>query len=401
MPAASVYFKCQRTSQHFVLKNSIINMSSAAIPGLHVTESTYSLGPALKGVGLTVVVLAATACSGRVYVRVRQTVTAGLDDVAIVIATLLAIFGVVCGWIFVPYGIGTHIWLLSPGDVSNAIKWLVISVFQSYIALFFIRLSIALFLLRMLSRTQMRLKLAVYTCLFLNTALTIMICTVLGLWCRPLDGVWDKSIKAQCLSDELLTNANRAFASLSAATDVLYSALPVAIVWPLQMSWKTKRDIAIVMLFTLVICVCAIGKAVNVNETDPDVTYQNGQQTFWALMEVTLGIIVACLPALRQLYKLTRDDYASWQSRRSARSRREDGSGPGQIEARNPSDASDGKLKPASETEDHFVEVWHRVDVENAHIANIPPATRRSANGIWDGNGGLSEYHATAESAFK
>ena len=59
---------------------------------------------------------------------------------------------------------------------------------------------------------------------------------------------------------------------ISAATDVLYACLPVAVVWRLQMDFSTKRNLVIVMLFTIVICICAIGKATSVNETDPDFT---------------------------------------------------------------------------------------------------------------------------------
>ena len=64
---------------------------------------------------------------------------------------------------------------------------------------------------------------------------------------------------------------------ISAATDILYAALPVTVFWRLQMDFQTKRNLVIVMLFTCVTCACAIGKAVSVDETSPDFTCESRQ----------------------------------------------------------------------------------------------------------------------------
>ncbi|KAB8342694.1 hypothetical protein FH972_022295 [Carpinus fangiana] len=284
---------------------------------MQATDSHDSLGPTINGVQWAVVSLAVITCLCRLYIRTIRKHNAGLDDIAIVVATCLSIFGGITGSIFTHYGIGTHIGQLDSDQVMHATEWLLIGVFQSYLALFFVRLSIAIFIVRMLARSQKRLKAAVYACLFLNFANTLMICILLGTWCRPLEGVWNKNVPAKCLPNEVVTNGNRAFAAISAGTDILYAALPIAVFWRLQMNWKLKRNLVIIMLFTLVICACAIGKAATVNETTSDPTYVNGQSTFWAVLEVNLGIIVASLPALRQFCIVTREDITSLRSKSS------------------------------------------------------------------------------------
>ena len=134
------------------------------------------------------------------------------------------------------YGIGKHIWELQPPQIVNAMKWLIISTItvsmrkgngcfptatcahftgQSYIELFFIRLSIGIFILRMLTRVQFKLRVALVTAMVLNFLITLMICLVVSLWCRPMEGIWNKFIPAKCLSGETLNRTNRAFAGAS------------------------------------------------------------------------------------------------------------------------------------------------------------------------------------------
>ena len=114
--------------------------------------------------------------------------------------------------IAVDNGFGKHIWEIPKRQLPYAIKWLVIAVFQNYIGLFFVRLSIGIFILRMLAKVEAKLRFTVWCAIFLDFAVTVMIICLATLWCRPIQGIWDKSIHASCISNAVLDHANKAFA---------------------------------------------------------------------------------------------------------------------------------------------------------------------------------------------
>ena len=188
----------------------------------------------MVGVQWMFIALAIITVTCRIYIRCIRKSTAGLDDILIVIAMvcdarylqsvkkpvpltrsqLLSIFGGICANIFEHNGIGRHVWHLSQDQIEEATKWLITAVLESYISLFFVRMSIGVLILRMLAKVQFKLRLAVCGVLFLNFAVTLMIACVVAMWCRPMEGIWNKRIHGTCLSAELINNANRAFAGM-------------------------------------------------------------------------------------------------------------------------------------------------------------------------------------------
>ena len=110
-------------------------------------------------------------------------------------------------------------WQLSRPAISYAMKWFVICTFESYICLFFIRASIGIFVLRLLSPAQLKSRLAVYLGLFSNFAVTFAVLTIDAMWCRPIEGLWNKTIPAKCMSAKTVGNANiTCYGTLSVTT---------------------------------------------------------------------------------------------------------------------------------------------------------------------------------------
>ena len=69
---------------------------------------------------------------------------------------------------------------------------------QNFIALFFVRSSICIFLLRLLSRTHKNLRHVIFGAIGLNLAATILITFTFSFQCVPFAGSWDKTLAAEC-----------------------------------------------------------------------------------------------------------------------------------------------------------------------------------------------------------
>ena len=85
---------------------------------------------------------------------------------------------------------------------------------QNIVGLFFIRLSVGVFVLRMLSMTQVKLRTTTYVAMLLNFSVALANVCVMLLWCRPIQGIWNKTVPAECLSNVAEGNASRAFAGM-------------------------------------------------------------------------------------------------------------------------------------------------------------------------------------------
>jgi hypothetical protein len=90
--------------------------------------------------------------------------------------------------------------------------WTDIAQLQNFIALFFIRLSVCIFLLRLLSRTHKNLRYTIFCAIGLNLAATILIVFTFSFQCIPLSGAWNKTIAARCFAKSTLAIVTRVFA---------------------------------------------------------------------------------------------------------------------------------------------------------------------------------------------
>lgn len=101
-------------------------------------------------------------------------------------------------------GLGRHSYYLQPSQrrLFAALGWS--DWIQTFITLMFTKISIALFLLRIVDSRKVRMAMyALIGCLVFFT--TIFVCLFLGL-CRPLKAYWNTGMEAVCLSDNVFEN---------------------------------------------------------------------------------------------------------------------------------------------------------------------------------------------------
>ncbi|GAB1319420.1 hypothetical protein MFIFM68171_09630 [Madurella fahalii] len=116
----------------------------------------------------------------------------------------------------------------------------------------------------------------------------------------PLQALWDLNVKATFLQSDTTWWS---LAGLTIATDLLIFILPMPMIAPLKLPRRQK--VLVVGTFALGFFVCIvsfirIGMLIqSARMPDPDWTYNGANLTYWTLIEVHTGIVVACLMTLK------------------------------------------------------------------------------------------------------
>lgn len=142
--------------------------------------------------------------------------------------------------------------------------------------------------------------------------------------CLPVQYNWDKDIhNAKCLDVNTLTYAH---AGISVAQDVMILLLPIPWIIPLQLRRIQKIGMVIMFQAGAFACITAIVRLRfltqfgGTNSTDP--LWDTSHATMWSAAEVNSAIICSCLPAMRALWKTSREVYSNQSQPDSAKKRR-------------------------------------------------------------------------------
>lgn len=105
---------------------------------------------------------------------------------------------------------------------------------------------------------------------------------------------------AKCVDQLAFVYANAAFNLLS---DLMTLILPVKLCWALQTTLKQKVLLCVVLAMGSFACVIAIVRIVTMMPFvhSMDFTWYKVTLAKWAMVEINVGIICACLPVLRPL----------------------------------------------------------------------------------------------------
>ncbi|KAF6525274.1 hypothetical protein HZS61_011069 [Fusarium oxysporum f. sp. conglutinans] len=215
----------------------------------------------------------------------RERQMLGLDDVTAVVA-LACVLG--CGSSIVAmthYGLGRHIYTLSPRQIILYLRCFWISiVFYTY-ALFAIKLTFLIHYYRIMSVSNMRW-------LYLGALGFIILWGInqgigVFLFCIPLQSFWDPHAKGRCF----LSRPTMWYVSgvVHIVTDFAIIVMPLPIVWKLQLPRSQK--IYLTGIFGLGSLTLAIA-ILRMQWLDPvaDMTWWNVTAASWSMAEIVSGI---------------------------------------------------------------------------------------------------------------
>ncbi|KAF4122175.1 hypothetical protein GMORB2_7768 [Geosmithia morbida] len=294
--------------------NSLLTMSDV-VPGMEydASRADESNLPRILGIITAFHVLALTTVMLRVYVRIKLIRSLGRDDWTMAASAFCA-FG---GWIIFVYqatqGLGRHSWALSQRQSSNidaGTFWM--SIISSSAGICLLKVSIALNLMRMSPNKWYSWTL--WASIAFVSAYSIMGVFTFLLHCHPMRAHWDTSVQGKCYPPSLFIFFAVLNSSFNIFTDVLFATYPIPIIWTLQMKRKTRLYL---------IGVLSLG-------------YCDSWITFWAGLQINIGITTACTPSLKPLVSnvLKLSSYQRSTDAYGSRSRGATNNGTGQSRSR-------------------------------------------------------------------
>ncbi|KAA8647714.1 uncharacterized protein ATNIH1004_006411 [Aspergillus tanneri] len=166
-------------------------------------------------------------------------------------------------------------------------------------AILFIKTSILAYYKRIFSVRPFRITVYIVGAMTLSWWIAVVFISIFS--CKPIHGFWDKSIQPRCVSSKKFYIGN---AVPNIMTDVLILAMPIRMVWNLQASRSQKISLSFIFLLGsfVVICSC-VRLSEQFKVDDPDFTWAMNGTVIWTSLEVSFGIISACLPTMRPLLK--------------------------------------------------------------------------------------------------
>ncbi|RFU35395.1 hypothetical protein B7463_g936, partial [Scytalidium lignicola] len=123
-----------------------------------------------------------------------------------------------------------------------------------------------------------------------------------GLSCRPLEYLWNKTIKGECID---FAKFYLIISYPNVITDWVMLIMPMRYVWKLQMPKRQKVVVSGLLFVGSFVCVISTIRLVFMSNVDlVDITWGLVTVTVWTSVECYSAIFCACLPSLKPLYNI-------------------------------------------------------------------------------------------------
>ncbi|PSR76754.1 hypothetical protein BD289DRAFT_456899 [Coniella lustricola] len=260
-------------------------------------------GPQLQAVAILFLLMAIVSYALRTFVRLFMTRSFGMDDWLMTAATTTFVLYVTCVLGGVRYGTGQHQEDLTSDEEAHAKEFWFFCYLGYCWTMIFSKISIGLFLLRILIHKGSRMLVYLAMCLSVVTGLIFFFVALLQ--CSPIPYFWDKTIGGHCISIEVIIDLTFLYSSLNIMCDFTFALMPIFIVRNLNMPRRLKM--ATIPLLSLG-CVASSGAVVRMayveSFRDPDFLYSTVDIAIWATVEAGLAITAGSLACVRPLFKL-------------------------------------------------------------------------------------------------
>ncbi|CAI6097183.1 unnamed protein product [Clonostachys chloroleuca] len=255
------------------------------------------------GIAITCIGLASLFFFTRLYVRLRITRAMLAEDGVHNAHQIIAIHdNLESMLIFLPvvhYGMGLHAWDVSPKSLSHHLQWLYIASTIYCPAAFFTKVSLLLLIARVFT-VRRGISTAIY--IFIGTLfIAYIIIEVLKIIiCIPIQAFWNRSVNGKCFNQPILFVADTSIAIL---TDIVVLLAPIPLTWSMRLPFKKKIKIISIMGIGGIAVGITIWRVVLVVEYlhATDATWWIALLISTAVMELSIGLICSCIPAINIL----------------------------------------------------------------------------------------------------
>ncbi|KAF6788751.1 integral membrane protein [Colletotrichum sojae] len=243
--------------------------------------------------------LSTAAVGLRAFTRLKMLHTFGADDTVMLVAQMFTLGGAVAIGLESRYGLGSHSWVPPPEDFVPYMKSFYSSIIVYNIATCLVKISILLQYRRIFANELMQ-RLTTYGLAFF-LAWLVTLSVLLPLMCYPVAAFWDSSVSGRCLDYLAIWYA---MAGINLVADFIIFSMPIPVINSLQLPRKQKHMLLFVFglgFFTCIISALRI-RTLRVAADTKDPYWDNVDAATWSFLEITIGILAACLPTLRPLF---------------------------------------------------------------------------------------------------
>ena len=169
-----------------------------------------------------------------------------------------------------------------------------------YVGVGIIKLSIACFNIRLTSITSSLWKYVNYTFLVLCGLYTVVALFLNIFRCSPLgigfnvSGVANYGKPPKCVSINTMNTILR----LNLALDFSLLAIPIIVLWKVQMSWRKKGRLFALLSTGAIACIASVMTLVSQYKLAHDPLWNYTVLLAWIMAELTISMIAACAPTL-------------------------------------------------------------------------------------------------------
>ncbi|KAF2277449.1 uncharacterized protein EI97DRAFT_449566 [Westerdykella ornata] len=260
-------------------------------------------GPVFRTVNATLGVLSAVCVVLRIGYKLFLTVyPLSWDDYFIVLALISGVPGTIINDRGVlKNGLGRDIWTLEFQQITDFIKWFYALEVDYFVNIVMLKASLLFFYYHIFPGARVR-RLTIVT-MVVNAMYGIAFVVTAIFQCSPISYYWhrwDGEHEGTCININALAWAN---AAVSIALDFWMLAIPLFQVAHLQLAWKKKVGVAMMFCvgtFVTIVSILRLQYLVHfANSTNP--TWDQFDVCSWSTIEINVGIMCACMPAIRAI----------------------------------------------------------------------------------------------------
>ncbi|KAF2681989.1 hypothetical protein K458DRAFT_343059 [Lentithecium fluviatile CBS 122367] len=196
-------------------------------------------------------------------------------------------------------GLGRDIWTIPFDNVITFTRWFYVMEVLYFLVLSLLKLSLLFFFLRIFPGREIRH--FIWGTIAFDIVFGIAFVTAAIFQCNPVSYYWtrfDGTHHGKCININGLGWAN---AAISIALDLWMLGLPLSQVFSLKLAWKKKVSVALMFFvgtFVTVVSIIRLQSLIHfANSTNP--TWDQVDVSNWSTIEINVGIMCACMPALR------------------------------------------------------------------------------------------------------
>lgn len=241
----------------------------------------------------------------RLWIRYfKQPTKLGLDDWLMIPALIFAVGLIVDEILLLKIGgVGQHVYDIPYPQFAVSQKLEFAGVLLYYVSIYFVRISIAAFHYRLVGGTSSRQRKIIKITGVILTLVFIAATLTYSFSCTPIAAIWDMDIRLSSFKQLNISAIVLFYSICYTILDIWLLALPIHIVWSLQLPLETKVKVTCIFFLGGVACVGSIIKCIGIYSTFDsfDPTWNCLFFMIGSIIEVGFGIVSASMPALNFL----------------------------------------------------------------------------------------------------